>query len=215
MEKLQSHSYIIKLFTTLVNDDSIWTNDPPASVQDIWPHIDHSPFTKSSWVTVQWMDDLHNVQPLAPAGSMLAGNGDIICTPDDLEDPLEGSDLETWTCLSPASVVEQLEWFHMYLDHHLLLQWHILWQAFSFGCFFSTTVPSPSPSGYYLLALHIIFLLKIYFLQPIWTNPHAFLTIHCTIHMIKPHLGLCWCTIHMIYTFIGIPSSCCPHELLY
>lgn len=39
--------------------------------------------------------------------------------------------------------------------------------AFSFGCFFSTTVPSPSPSSYYSLALHVIFLLKIYFLQPI------------------------------------------------
>ena len=35
MEKLQSHSYIIELFTTLVNDDSKWTNDPPASVQDV------------------------------------------------------------------------------------------------------------------------------------------------------------------------------------
>ena len=55
------------------------------------------------------MDDLHNLQPLAPASSMLAGNGDIICTPDDLEDPLEDSDLETLTYSSPASVVEQLE----------------------------------------------------------------------------------------------------------
>lgn len=109
MEKLQSLAYIIELFTTLVNDDSKWTNDPPPSVQDIWPPVNHSPFTKSSWVTVQWMDDLHNLQLLAPADCMSAGNGDIICTPDNLEDPLEDSDLEILTYLSPASVVEQLE----------------------------------------------------------------------------------------------------------
>ena len=67
MQNLNTHTYIILVYTAIIDNLSQWVSGPPTVRQDIQAHTSVPPsrFIKSSWVTVSQQ----------PEGSAAVNNG--------------------------------------------------------------------------------------------------------------------------------------------
>ena len=67
VQNSNTHTYIILVYTAIINNLSQWVLDPPAVRQDIWAYtsVPPSQFIKSGWVTVSQQ----------PEGSAAVNNG--------------------------------------------------------------------------------------------------------------------------------------------